>query len=302
MDHSQTMRLRSVMEVRTFLHTAGKFHNSTSSYLSDRIVRETLKWIHELVPAYEEALSNYHDVDCEVRRKKAERKEARKTLRLTVSDFWSALKRLHRRKKYDKHDLQLYRRFMEYGPLKLGKTDDTLSIAKQFIKGDKQAVAKGLRGVKDPTPDELQDAIDAVDAADYFSLERRLDRLRGILNERQQEARDLHATLNKRFRLVHRELPASNLRRLMRIVGFRFKYLPPEEESNTEGLTLEHFELEQSPELRSDPKKLEAQDLTAEAFLEQDFLTVLDEPEPELYDSIQAHDHGDEPHDSRAGP
>lgn len=244
MKHSQVKQIRSQMEIYAFVRVAADFQNKTASFLEDSLISECLRRLHLLRPQLQKAIERLHRAETDLAQKKESRKIARTKLKTTVRDFWDMLKRMFKRLEYDRGDIQLYRRIHEYGPLKIKNTDECLSIAEAFINGDKLAQEKGLRAMDSPSAAELQEAVNRVRDADYAALDIRVGNLRQELEEPLDEAKSLHAILNKSMKMVHKKLEPSQLRALMRIVGFKFKKLSPKEETETEAIMLETLEAE----------------------------------------------------------
>lgn len=184
----------------------------------DSYVNHLISKIDELNTRYFSSWEDYH------RNAQAERYALNgrsglvEQLKTEIRDFWSGLKRRTKRKNHPSSILGEFRKPQFQDAIAtLNRSADIISVAKTFVRGDQILVEKGYPAMINPSAEELQKTLAAIQAIDnnlsFFASQQAFKR-------DLSEGIRLHRLLGYALQVNHSELDLATLRRLMREYGF----------------------------------------------------------------------------------
>lgn len=185
---------------------------------------------NELLPLFNERLSDVNALLSHRSKEVAEKQEALSRLNTWLRDFWEVLRRRTSRLDHPAQVLSFYQLPLSGVTPQLSKEKDMLEVAQRVVDGDKAANQAGYPPMVNPSVEELKTVLDAAwkEVGDVPMADQAYDRAQeNIANIRSQVddlIRDLYDHLN--FNLRKKE--AAGRRRILQNYGFTFRYLKGE--------------------------------------------------------------------------
>jgi len=216
---------RSVFLVRART-TGAQDREAGRNYIS----QATLDWLIDLSTRFETAHNVVPEKLGERVREVEERNIALNLLKTYLRDLWEVLRRRVRRLNQPAGVLGHYQLLTGGISPNPSTSDEWLALAGRVIEGDAQAVAAGYEPAVCPSAAQVQVVLEAAikQVDDVAPADHAYDEAQAAVETLRPEADELIQEVMDELRFNLRKLDAPSQRRIMRLYGARFRYLPGE--------------------------------------------------------------------------
>jgi len=189
------------------------------------IFPETFNRLKDFAPAFEEKYTRISQKLAHRSRMVAESKKALKTLATYTKDGFSVLRRQISRLNLPEHVMYMYNINKDKKTPRPKRPSDWLTIARNFIEGDKKAEAGGYPPVSNPSAQEIEEKLLAAEKAyaEITPADREYDNEQADLAEMRKTANTLIKDIMAGLRYTLRNLDVPSRRRIKRSYGAEYK-------------------------------------------------------------------------------
>ncbi|MBI9060283.1 MAG: hypothetical protein JEZ01_21125 [Labilibaculum sp.] len=159
-----------------------------------------------------------------------EKNEAKQNLEVVVRDFFEVVKRRTYRMNHPVEVLRFYNMTSNADLPRLKSETEILDAAVEIVTGDAKAVEAGYPAMQNPTAAEVEEQLSLTrkEISDLAPADRALNKVQKEMRNMREPIDEMIRDIADCLQFALRKETASNARRIIRLYGFKYRYLQGE--------------------------------------------------------------------------